>query len=113
MTPVDEGADRIEVAARYLPCDMDACLLSTADQVPVGLVVSGIEHHAIVQLEIHRLDRKLPAFYISGGCHDIANAFSQTSGDRARVLQLSEADRYVKVLCNQVEEEIRDEEFDP
>src|ERR1700722_10464782 len=113
MTTVDEGADRIEVAARYLPCDMDARLFSTADQLPVGLVVPGVEHHAIVQLEIRRFDGKLSAFYVSGGCHDIANAFSQTSGDRARVLQLSEADRYVKVFRDEIEEEIRDEKFDP
>src|SRR5437764_8661355 len=92
---------------------MDACLFSTADQVPVGLVIPGVEHHTVVQLEVRRLDRKLSAFQVSRGCHDIANALTDAGGDHARVLQLSEADRDVKVLGNQIEEEIRDEEIDP
>ena len=113
MAPVHEGADRIEVATRYRPRDMDACLFSTVDQVPVSLVVPGVEDHTIVQLEVCRLDGSLSAFQVFSGRHDIANAFSQASGDRARVLQLSEADRYVEVFRDQIEEEIRDEKFDP
>src|ERR1700678_2049353 len=92
---------------------MDACLFSTVDQVPVSLVVPGVEDYTIVQLEVCRLDGSLSAFQVFSGRHDIANAFSQASGDRARVLQLSEADRYVEVFRDQIEEEIRDEKFDP
>src|SRR5476649_325094 len=92
---------------------MDACLSSTVDQVPVGLVVPGAEHHAIVQLEVRRLGRKLSALQVFRCGHDIANACSYASGHHARVFQLSEADRDVKVLRCQVEEEIRDEELDP
>src|SRR5882762_5764508 len=92
---------------------MDACFFSTVDQVPVGLVVPGVEHHTVVQLQVRRLDRKLSAFQVFRGCHDIANALTYAGGDHARVLQLSEADRDVKVLGNQIEEEIRDEEIDP
>src|SRR5437016_14234553 len=92
---------------------MDACLFSTAEQVPVGLVIPGVEHHTVVQLEVRRLDRKLSAFQVSRGCHDIANALTDAGGDHARVLQLSEANRDVKVLGNQIEEQIRDEEIDP
>ena len=40
---------------------MDTCLFSTVDQVPVGLVVPGVEYHTVVQLEVRRLDRKLSA----------------------------------------------------
>src|SRR5882762_3428715 len=112
MTPVHEGTDRIEVVTRYRPRDMDARLFSTVDQVPVGLVVPGVEHHTVVQLEVRRLDRKLSAFQVFGGSHDIANALAYTGGDHARVLQLSEADRDVNIFRNQIEEEIRDEEVD-
>src|SRR5580704_14223145 len=91
---------------------MDAGLFSTVDQVPVGLVVPGIEHHTVVQLEVRRLDRKLSAFQVFGGCHDIANALTYAGGDHARVLQLSEADRDVNIFRNQIEEEIRNEEVD-
>jgi transcriptional regulator GlxA family with amidase domain len=31
VTPIHEGADRIEIAARYLPRNVDACLFSTVD----------------------------------------------------------------------------------
>ena len=92
---------------------MDACLFSTVYEVPVGLVVPGVEHHTVVQLEVRRLNRKLSIFQIFGGGYNIANALTDPGGDHARVLQLSEADRYVKVLRNQIEEEIRDEEIDP
>src|SRR3984893_11635304 len=92
---------------------MDACLFSTVDQVPVGLVVPGVEHYTVVQPEIRRLDRKLSAFQVFGGCHDIANALTDAGGDHARVLQLAEADRDVNIFRNQIEEEIRDEEVDP
>src|SRR5580692_12113640 len=92
---------------------MDTCLFSTVDQVPVGLVVPGVEHHTIVQLEVGRLDRKLSAFQVFGGRHDIANALAYAGGDHARVLQLSEADRDVNIFRNQIEAEIRDEEVDP
>src|SRR6266852_7255595 len=92
---------------------MDACLFPTVDHVPVGLVVPGVEHYAVVQLEVRRLERKLSAFQVFGGCHDIANALTYAGGDHARVLQLSEADRDVNVFRNQIEEEIRDEEVDP
>src|SRR5882724_13070744 len=92
---------------------MDARLFSTVDQVPVGLVVPGVEHHTVVPLEIRRLDRKLSAFQVFGGCHDIANALTDAGGDDARVLQLSDTDRDVEVLRNQIEEEIRHEEIDP
>src|SRR5882757_9480377 len=113
MTPVYEGTDRIEVVTRYRPRDMDARLFSTVDQVPVGLVVPGVEHHTFVQLEVRRLDRKLSAFQVFRGCHDIANALTDASGDHARVIQLSEADRDVNVFRNQIEEQIRDEQIDP
>src|ERR1700722_11348052 len=92
---------------------MDTCLFSTADQVPVGLIVPGVEHHTVVQLEVRRLDRKLSAFQVVGGCYDIANALVDAGGDHARVLQLSEANRDVDILRDQIEEEIRDEELDP
>src|SRR5258708_29894961 len=92
---------------------MDACLFSTVDQVPVGLVVPGVEHHTVVQLEVRRLDRKLSAFQVFGGSHDIANALAYARGDHARVLQLSEADRNINIFRNQIEEEIRDEEVNP
>src|ERR1700719_3748074 len=92
---------------------MDVCLFSTVDQVPVGLVVPGVEHYTVVQPEIRRLDRKVSAFQVFGGCHDIANALTYAGGDHARVLQLSEADRDVNIFRNQIEEEIRDEEVDP
>src|ERR1700757_1580314 len=92
---------------------MDACFSSPVDQVPVGLVVPGVEHHAVVQLEVRRFDRKLSAFQVFGGCHDIANALAYAGGDHARVLQLSEADRDVNIFRNQIEEEIRDEEVNP
>src|SRR5207253_10816893 len=70
-------------------------------------------HDAVVQLEVRRLDRKLSAFQVFGGCHDIANALAYAGGDHTRVLQLSEADRDVNIFRNQIEEEIRDEEVDP
>src|SRR4030088_1379274 len=92
---------------------MDACLFSTVDQGPVGLVVPGVEHHTVVPLEVRRLDRKLSAFQVFRGCHDIASALTDAGGDDARVLQLSEADRDVNVFRNQIEEEIRDEEVIP
>src|SRR5450432_1512098 len=92
---------------------MDAFLFFTIDQSPVGLVVPGVEHHAVVQLEVRRLDRKLSAFQIFRGRHDIANALTYAGGDHARVLQLSEADRNINIFSNQIEEEIRDEEVDP
>src|SRR5271168_3427747 len=92
---------------------MDACLFSTADQIPVGLVVPGVEQHTVVQLEVLRLERKLSAFQVFRGCHDIPNALSDAGGDHARVLQLSEADRDVDVFGNQIEKEIRDEKVDP
>src|SRR6059058_1615384 len=79
----------------------------------VGLVVPGVEHHTVVQLEVRRHDRKLSALQVFGGCHDIANALTYAGGDHARVLQLSEADRDVNIFRNQIEEEIRDEEVDP
>src|SRR5258708_7544199 len=92
---------------------MDARLYPTADQVPAGLVIPGIEHHTVVQLEVRRLDRKLSAFQVFGGSHDIANALAYPRGDHARVLQLSEADRDINIFRNQIEEEIRDEQIDP
>src|ERR1017187_891208 len=92
---------------------MDACFFSTVDQIPVGLAVPGIEHHTVVQLEVRRLDRRLSAFQVFGGCHDIANALTYAPGAHARVLQLSEADRNVNIFRNQVEELICDEEVDP
>src|SRR3981189_951386 len=91
---------------------MDAWLFSTVDQVPVGLVVPGVEHHTVVQLEVRRLDRKLSAFQIFRCGYNIANALTYAGGDHARVLQLSEADRDVNIFRNQIEEEIRDEEVD-
>jgi len=57
-----------------------------------------------MQFEVRRLDRRLPALQVVGGCHHIANAFSQASGDDARVLQLSESDGDVNVLRNKIEE---------
>ncbi len=66
-----------------------------------------------MQLEVRRLDRKLSAFQVLRGCHDIANALTDAGGDHARVLQLPEADRDVNVFRNQIEEEIRDEQIDP
>src|SRR6267378_3362382 len=113
MTPVHEGADRIEVVTRYRPRDMDACLFPTVDQVPVGLVVPGVEHHTVVQLEVRGLNWKLSALQIFGRGYNIANALTYPGGDHARVLQLSEADRDVNIFCNQIEEEISDEEVDP
>src|SRR6267142_5724279 len=92
---------------------MDACLLSAIDQLPVGLVVPGVEHHTVVQLEVRGLDRTLSAFHVFRGCHDIANALTYAGSDHARVLQLSEADREINIFRNQTEEEIRDEEVDP
>src|ERR1700739_1236185 len=92
---------------------MDARLSCTVHQVPVGLVVSGVEHHTVVQLEVCRLDRKLSAFQVFGGSHDIANALTYADGDHARVLQLAEADRDVDIFRNQIEEEIRDEKVNP
>src|ERR1700704_1454806 len=92
---------------------MDASLFSTVDQVPVGLIIPGVEHHAVVQLEVRRHDRKLSALQVFGGCHDIANALTNAGGDHARVLQLSEADRDVNIFRNQIEEEIRNGEIDP
>src|SRR6202162_1499976 len=92
---------------------MDASLFSTVDEVPVGLIIPGVEHHAVVQLEVRRHDRKLSALQVFGGCHDIANALTYAGGDHARVLQLSETDRDVDIFRYQIEEEIRDEEVDP
>src|SRR6202011_2974984 len=69
--------------------------------------------HTAVQLEVRRLDRKVSAFQVFGGCHDVANALSYAGGDHARILQLSEADRDVNIFRNQIEEEIRDEQVDP
>src|ERR1700678_2614940 len=92
---------------------MDACFFSAVDQIPVSLVVPGVEHHTVVQLEVLRLDRKLSAFQVFGGSHDIANALTYAGGDYARVLQLSETDRDVNVFRYQIEEDIRDEEIDP
>jgi hypothetical protein len=66
-----------------------------------------------VQLEVRGLNRKLPAFQVFGGCHDIANALAYAGGNDAPVLQRSEADRDVNIFRNQIEEEIRDEEVDP
>jgi hypothetical protein len=83
---------------------MDACFLSTVDQIPVGLAVPGVEHHTVVQLEVRRLDRKLSAFQVIGGCNEIANALTYALGDYARVFQLSEADRDVNTVRNQIEE---------
>src|SRR5437016_12968145 len=92
---------------------MNACRFSTVDQVPVSLVVPGVEHHTVVQLEVRKLNRKLSSFQVFRGGHDVANALTDADGDHARVLQLSEADRDVNVLGNQIEEEIRDKEIDP
>ena len=113
MAPVHEGANRVEVATRYRPRDVDARLSSAVNQVPVGLIVFGVEHHTVVQLEVRRLDRRLAAFQVFGGRHDIANTLTDAGGDDARVPQLSEADRDINILRNQVEEEIRDEEINP
>src|ERR1700733_6489094 len=103
MTPVHEGPDRIEDPTRYRSSDTDACLFSAVDEVPVGLVIPGIEHHTVVQLEVRGLERRLSAFEVFGGSHDIANALAYAGGNHARVLQLSEADRDVNILCNQIE----------
>src|SRR5258708_15485304 len=92
---------------------MDARLFPTADQVPAGLVIPGIEHRTVVQLEVRRLKRKLSAFQIFGCGYNIANALTDPGGDHARVLQLSEADRDVNIFRHQIEEEIRDKEVDP
>src|SRR5260221_7741356 len=92
---------------------MDARLFPTADQVPAGLVIPGIEHHTVVHFEVRRLNRKLSAFQIFGCGYNIANALTDPGGDHARVLQLSEADRNINIFRNQIEEEIRDEEVDP
>src|ERR1700720_824249 len=92
---------------------MDARFFTTVDQVPPGLVIPGIEHHTVVQLEVRRLNRKLSAFQIFGCGYNIANALTDPGGDHARVLQLSEADRDVNIFRNQIEEKIRDEEVDP
>src|SRR6266481_4237850 len=92
---------------------MDAGLFSTVDQLPIGLVIPGVEHHTVVQLEVRGLDRKLSAFQVLGGCNDIPNALTYAGGDHARVLQLSEADCDVNIFRNQIEEEIRNEEVDP
>jgi hypothetical protein len=51
-------------------------LFSTVDQVPVVLVIPGVGHHIVVQLEVRRLDRKLAAFQVFRGRRDIANAFT-------------------------------------
>src|SRR5476649_793588 len=91
---------------------MDARLFPAVDQVPIGLVVPGVEHHAVVQLKVRGLDGKLSAFQVFRGCNDIADALTDGGGNHARILQLSETDRDIKVLGNQIEEEIRDEEID-
>src|SRR5882762_6743439 len=92
---------------------MHARLLSTVDQIPVCFVVVGVEHHAVVQVKICRLERLSSAFQVFGSSHDIADALSYASGDYARVLQLSEADPEVNVFANQVDELICDEKIDP
>src|SRR5580698_8570856 len=112
MAAVHEGAHGIEVVTSYRPRDMNARLVSTVDQVPVGLVVPGVEHHTGMLLEVDRLNGKLPALQVFGGSHDVANALADAGGDHTGVLQLSEADRHVKVLRNQIEEQIRDEQVD-
>ena len=86
---------------------------STVDQVPVSLVVPGVEHHTIVQFEVRRLERMRSAFQVFGCRNDIANALPYAGGDHARAVQLAEADRHVKVFRDQIEEQIRDEEVDP
>ncbi len=113
MTPVYESTDRIEVVTRYRPRDMNVRLFSTVNQIPVSLVISGVEHHAIVQFELCGFDRRFSAFQVSGGCHHIADAFAYSSGDHARIVQLSEADPKVNIFRDQIEELIRDEKIDP
>src|SRR6267154_2995591 len=113
MTPVYEGTDGIEVVTRYRPRDMDARLFPTADQVPAGLIIPGIEHHAVVQFEVRRLNGNLSAFQIFGCGYNIANALTDPGGDHARVLQLPEADRDINIFRNQIEENIGDEQVDP
>src|SRR5258708_21184595 len=88
----------MEVVARYGPGDGDARLFPTADQVPAGLVIPGIEHHTVVHFEVRRLNRKLSAFQIFGCGYNIANALTDPGGDHARVLQLSEADRDINIF---------------
>src|SRR6266852_6618848 len=92
---------------------MDAGLFSTVDQLPIGLVIPGVEHHTVVQLEVRGLDWKLSAIQVLRGCNDIPNALTYAGGDHARVLQLSEAYRDVKIFRNQIEKEISNEEVDP
>ena len=112
MTSVYEGTHGIEVPARYRPRNADPCPFFTIHKVPIGLIVPSVEHYTVVQLKIGRLDRELSAFQVLGSCHDIANARTDAGSHDARVLQLSEADRDVNILRDQVEEEIRDEEID-
>src|SRR5579864_251554 len=50
MAPVHERAGRVDVAARDWPRYMDPYLFSPVDQLPVALVVLGIEHHTVVRL---------------------------------------------------------------
>ena len=49
MAPVHERACRVDVATRDRTRHMDPYLSSPADQVPVALVVLGIEHYTVVR----------------------------------------------------------------
>src|SRR6516162_6988430 len=91
---------------------MDPDLPSAVDEVPIGLVVLGVEHHAVVQLEIGRLGRKSPAAEVLRSGHDMADGRAETERDGARVLQRSKANRHINVIGDQIEKEIRDEKVD-
>ena len=72
MTTIYKGADRLKSRLDIGPETWMRAFFSTVDQVPVGLVVPGVEHHAVVLLQVPGLDRKLPSFQVFRGCHDIA-----------------------------------------
>src|SRR5262245_10232305 len=108
MTPVYERSNRVVIATRYWARHMDRDLPSPAHQVPVSLVVLAVEQHAVVRLQIGRLLWERSPSHVFRSGHDVKNGFAEAPGDDAGVSQLSNANRDVDVLRNQIEEAVRD-----
>ena len=90
-----------------------SCLPFTVDQFPIGLAVSGVEHHTVVHHEVRRLGGPLSAFQILSGCHYKSHALSDAGSDGARIFQFAKPNDEVHVFSNEIEKTIRDSDLNP
>jgi hypothetical protein len=76
----------------------------------VMCVISAIEQHAVVGLQIGGLLWERSRSHVFRSGHDVKNGFAEAPGDDAGVSQLSDANRDVDIFRDQIKKTVRDEQ---